>query len=421
MKKRVNTGDLRPGMYVFELDRPWLDTPFGVHSFSITTPEQLSQLRQHCEYVVVETDLEMPDADTMFDPFQRTVSPPGVDRPELELEILRKYSAPGYEQSRYMDMYPVETGIRAVRSVHDQTIQLVDDIFRQVSLGRRFVATAASTMVSELAESVIGNPDALVCLSLMEQTHAPLVHHSVRTAIFAMVLGRHLGMSKMQLQSLGLGTLLHDIGKTRVPTEILECGYELNESEQSLLHAHVKHGIDILENTEGVPADAIDVTRLHHEHYDGSGYPKNLRENEINQFGHIGAIVNFYDNLTFPPPGKHAAAPYRALKIMYELRGRQFHPQLVEEYIRCMGMYPIGSVVEMRSGEVGVVVALNRTRRLKPRVELVLDGSHKRFKPPISVDLTQYRNRHGEFLEIARATENGAFDFNPLDYLPVVA
>jgi putative nucleotidyltransferase with HDIG domain len=420
MKKRVETGGLKLGMYVFELDRPWLDAPFGVHSFSITTPELLTRLRQHCDYVFVETDLEMPESSITCDPLQQAYASPGLDRPELELEILRKYSDPGYEQTRYVDKHPVETEISTVRPSHEQTIQLVDDIMRQVTIGRRFTVGPASALISELTDSIINNPDALLCLSLMEQTHAPLAHHGFRSAVLAMVLGRHLGMDKKQLQTLGIGTLLHDIGKTQVPTEILECGHELNDVEQDMLREHVSYGVTILENTDGIPSDAIDVARYHHEHFDGTGYPAGLRGNEINQFGHIGAIVNFYDNLTFPPPGKRAVAGHRALKIMYERRTKSFHSQLVEEFIRCMGMYPIGSVVEMRSGEIGVVVALNRVRRLKPRVRLVMDSNHQHYAEPEIIDLTSYRNHRGESLEIARAMENNAFAFNPPDYLPVV-
>jgi putative nucleotidyltransferase with HDIG domain len=422
MKKRVEVGDLKLGMYICELDRPWGDPPFVAQGIAINTPEQITQLRQHCEFVFIETDLEMPILATHVD----TVPQPPVgfsrlNRPELELEILKKYSDPGFGQDRHADTVNVEEEISTIQATHLQALELMDDIMRAVRHGRHINTAATLSIVSVLTDSVLRNPDALVCLTLPQQIHAPAAQHSVRTCVLALVLGRHLGMRTRQLHELGIGALLHDIGKARVPLEILECGNPLNEEETRILRKHVADGVAILESTPGIPLAAVDVARYHHEHFDGSGYISGLRKNEISQFGHIGAIVNFYDKLTRPSPATGSVAAYTALKVMYEKRATLFHPHLVEEFIRCMGIYPIGSIVEMRSGEIGVVVALNRDRRLKPRVALVLDSNHQHLDHTSVVDLSRYRNYCGEVLEIANVAENNTYDFDPMDYLPIVA
>jgi len=419
MKKRVEVEDLRPGMYVVELDRPWPEFSPGEHGFAIMTSDQLSKLRALCAYVYIETDLEVlaNASDTLHDPasFSR------LDRPELELEMLKIFSAPGLGHDQYPDTQSMEAEIRTIRLVHEQAVELIDEVMRVVRLGRSIDVAATKRIISDLADSIIRNPDALVCFTAMRQTQTTTAEHGLRTCILALALGRHLGMRKRQLGDLGIGTLLHDIGKTQVPQEILECGHELSEEERCILEKHVADGVAILESTEGISSSAIDVARQHHERYDGNGYPTGLRENEIGQVGHIGAIVNYYDSLIHPRPGKKSVPSHTALKIMYEHRGKLFHPGLVEEFIRCMGIYPIGSIVEMRTGEVGVVVSLNRARRLKPRVVLVISADQKYFETPAVVDLTRHRNSYGELLEIAGVAEGHAYGFDPLDYLPSVA
>jgi putative nucleotidyltransferase with HDIG domain len=420
MKKRVEVEDLEPGMYVSELDCPWQQSPFP-HGFIITTPEEIAQLQTHCAHVFVETGPG--DSGTALPP-DPILNPPlssRLDRPELELEILKKFSAPGVGQSKYTDTHSMEAEIATIGDTYEHAVELINDLVRDIRLGRNINSAATSSVISELADSIIRNPDALVCLTLIRRMHVPTAQHGLRTCILALALGRHLGMSKKQLNDLGIGALLHDIGKTRVPQEILECGHELNEAEQRVLRKHVDDGVTILENTEGFAPAAVDIARQHHEHYNGSGYPKGLRENEISQFGHIGAIVNRYDNLINPRPGRRAVPAHKALKILYELRGNLFHPHLIEEFIRCMSIYPIGSIVEMRTGEVAVVVALNRMRRLRPRVALVMGPDQTAYDQPQIVDLTLFHNQHGEPLEIVNVADGSAYGFNPLDYLPIVA
>ena len=421
MEKRVEVGDLKLGMYVSELDCPWSETPFAPPGFTIRTPEQITQLLAQCAYVYIKTGLTTSEPEVRSDPLLDPSAFYRLDRPELELEILKKYAAPGSGQNKYHDTCSIEDEINEIRRAHKQALELVDDLMHAVRLGGNLDATAAIHIVSLLADSIIRNPDALVCFTHLRQTHAATAEHGLRSCILALALGRHLGMAKQQLTNLGIGMLLHDIGKTRVPQEILECGHERNEEERRILRMHVSDGVAILESTEGIDSSSIEVARQHHEHYDGSGYPRGLCENEISQFGHIAAIIDRYDNLTCPLPGRRAVPPHKALKILYELRGKLFHPHLTEEFIRCMGIYPIGSIVEMRTGEVGVVIALNRMRRLKPRVSLIVGTDQSYRERPQIVDLAHYHNQHGEALEIVRVADSNTYEFDPLDYLPVVA
>ena len=424
MRKRVEIGELKLGMYVCELDHQWPDSPFGTQSFALKSVDQIKLLARHYNFVFVETDLETPEPELVAPEYSQPASFTHLQRPELELEILKKYASPGGNNGNYVDLVSVEEEIDAIRDTHKQAAALIENMMQQLRQGKNLNTVATREVVSAFTHSIVRNPDALVCFTRMKETHASTAQHSLRCCILALALGRHLGMGQRQLYDLGIGALLHDIGKTRVPIEILECGHVLNEEEIQAYRKHVPEGVVILENTKGIPEASIELVRLHHERYDGTGYMHGLSGNEISQFGHIGGIVNFFDGLTHPRPGHRQVSAHITLKMIYEQRGRMFHPQLVEEFIRCMGIYPIGSIVEMRSGEIGVVVALNRARRLKPRVAIVHDPAEP-TEPAVNtvsvVNLADHRNQRGKALEIANVLDENVCDFDPSDYLPVVA
>lgn len=421
MKKRVESGKLKLGMYVCEIDRQWPDSPFANQGFAIESADQLKLLSEHCRYVYIDTSVSPSETAPSDPPDKNIVKFSRLDRPELELEMLKKYAAPGQTRNGYPDRISVEIEIETVRETYKRAVMLIESVLSEVRHGKKLNAIAIVDLVSQLTDSIIRNPDALICFTKINTERDTTAQHGLRCAILALAFGRHLGMKQPQLHDLGIGALLHDIGKTRVPIEILECGYELNDEEKQSYRKHVADGIVILESTDNISSASVDVARHHHERFDGSGYALGLAKNEISQFGHIGNIVNRYDELTNDRPGQQRIPAHMALKLMYEKRDQVFHPHLIEEFIRCMGIYPIGSIVEMRSGEVGVVVALNRTRRLKPRVSIVLDPACEVVSNPVIVDLSIHRNQRGEVLEIANVLEEKAYNFDPRDYLPVSA
>ncbi len=421
MRKRVEIGKLKLGMYISELDRQWPDSPFGTQSFVLESIDQINLLTRHCDHVYVETDLETPEAAFENLDNNNAVGFTLLQRPEIDFALLKKLASPGRNNGKYGDLVSAEKEISTIRDTHNKAVELVEDLMHQVRQGSNLNVSATHEVVSEFTDSIVRNPDALVCFTKMKEARASTAQHGLRCCIHALALGRHLGMGKTQLHDLGIGALLHDIGKTLVPIEILECGYDLNEEETRIYRKHVTDGVAILENTADIPAASIELARLHHERFDGSGYTSGLSGNEISQFGHIGGIVDAFDRLTNSRPGHKQVPAHIALKMMYEQRGKMFHPHLVEEFIRCMGIYPIGSIVEMRSGEVGVVVALNRTRRLKPRVAIIQDPAASGLNNVLVVNLDEHRNQRGETLEITNVLDENVCDFDPTDYLPVVA
>ncbi|MGE5240706.1 MAG: HD-GYP domain-containing protein, partial [Bacteroidota bacterium] len=209
--------------------------------------------------------------------------------------------------------------------------------------------------------------------------------------------------------------------KMKVPNEILNKPGTLSDYEYALMKSHVPRGVEILDKTSGIPRPAIVVARCHHERYSGSGYIGGLKGDQIGLFGMIGGIVDCYDAISSDRAYHAGMSAHAALKKMYEWRNRDFHPALVEQFIQCMGIYPIGSVVELNTGEIGVVVAMNRMRRLKPRVALVLRADFSPLPGATTVDLMEYKTSDGRPCEIDRVLEPGVHGINPVHYMPVTA
>jgi putative nucleotidyltransferase with HDIG domain len=280
----------------------------------------------------------------------------------------------------------------------------------------------AKKAVAGMVESVVRNPDALVWLTQLKKKDEYTALHSLRVCILALTFGRHLELSPEQLNILGIGALLHDVGKFKVPNEILNKPARLTDAEYQIMKTHVPLGVEILENTPNIPPAAIEVARRHHERYSGSGYINGFSGDEIGLFGLIGAIVDTYDAITSDRAYHSGMSAYDALNLLYQARNTEYHTGLVEQFIQCMGVYPIGSVVEMNSGSVGVVISINRARRLKPRVALVLDPDKQPYVPASVVDLFKSpMDSNGKVLEIRKVLPSGMYGIVPANYLPVSA
>jgi len=272
-------------------------------------------------------------------------------------------------------------------------------------------------VVANMVESVVRNPDALVCLSQLKNVSEYTALHSIRTTIIALAFGRHLALSRDELNILGTGVMLHDIGMVKVPKEILAKQSNLTPEEFDIMTRHVQWGLEIVQASGGVPPGALDVIAQHHERGDGNGYPHKRQGTAITPAGMMGAIVDVYDAITSDRNYGTALSAEDALKSMYEWRGKDFQPNLVEEFIRCMGIFPIGSLVELSNNTVGVVITINRARRLKPKVALVLTATKAPYSRRVIADLADHKDSRGQEIKIARVLPTGSFNINPMDYI----
>jgi len=423
MLKKIPVDELKMGMYVARLDRPWTGTRFMFQGFEISTPEALEELKRVCQYVTVDTHpptVNSPSSGLGRAPSQEPGTQGAPEQPGQARGQKAVLQNPAASLHWHPDVTTLEEELEAVREVEGRARTAVFAILDDVAFGRSLDTAGAKEIVSELAESVIRNPDAVIVLSQLKHVDEYTAMHCLRVSLLALVFGRHLGLSRPELNLLGLGALLHDVGKMKVPLEILNKPARLTEPEFEIMKSHVPHGLKVLENSPGVHRTALEVVGRHHERYSGGGYVTGINGDDIGLFGLIAAIVDCYDAITSDRVYHRGIPAHEALTKMYEWRVKDFHPGLVEQFIQCMGIYPIGSIVELENGAIGVVVTVNRERRLRPRIALVLNADKKRYKRTKIVDLRELGDQHpGKAVEIRAVLPDGSYGIRAFDYLPI--
>lgn len=352
-------------MYVCELDRPWLDTPFLMQGFVIEDVDDARVVAEYCEHVWVDTDYEVP-----------------ASQDSSNVGTLNQSVSDIFEHET-----PVEAEHKQVQSRFHKARSFTRDFLEGVRDGRAVDAEQAADTVEQCVDSIMRNPDALLWMVKIRQESEYTAEHSLNVCILAVAFGRQLGLSKAQLETLGLCGLLHDIGKMRVPPEILNKSDPLSTKEMNMMKAHTVHGRNLLLSTPSVCDTVVDAAYSHHERIDGLGYPRKLSGENISRYARIISIVDAYDAMTAKRCYSPAISTTDALKIIYEERGKQFDEALALAFIRTIGLFPVGSVVELANKEVGVVVENNPRFRHLPRVLLLLDGRQAKREPPKVIDL----------------------------------
>ncbi|MDX1593997.1 MAG: HD-GYP domain-containing protein [Gammaproteobacteria bacterium] len=407
MEKKLSTSELRIGMYVSRVDRPWLDTPFMFQGFRIRNDHDIDNLRRYCRHVYVdETKVE----EKAPEPLLTFGTLPLTDE-------LKKIPGMPVERVAYGDVTSIEEELPRARDSKHALGDAVEALVRDIRIDKKIDAGAMKGAVDDMVQSVIRNPDALLWLTKLRSVDSYAYDHAIDTAVLAVMFGRHLGLSRDQLHDLGLAGLLFDVGKLKLPPDLLTKPGKLTDEEFTLVRRHVDFGVEILSQGSGVPPRVLDGVRHHHERHDGRGYPMGLMEGEIPIFARIIAIVDCFDAITSKRPFREPISAHHAIRQMYEWRDTEFQAQLYEQFIQCLGVYPTGTIVELSSGEIAIVVAQNRTRRLRPRVMLILDEEKVAFERNSVLDLGDELPGPGERpLEIVDSHDSGAFGIDPTRY-----
>jgi HD-GYP domain-containing protein (c-di-GMP phosphodiesterase class II) len=417
--------DLEVGMYVSALDRPWMDTPFLVQGFYIISQQDIEELERHCKFVYVDVYRSKVSPSRRN---SRIVGTVGVSKPWLSdvqpavVDVkfkprtgdAAKILFPHRTLRKYDDSADLQQELVKAKSVHSDLSSAVGDMMERFRHGGALELSGIRHAVDPMVESVVRNPDACVWLARLKTESTYAYHHSVGASIWAVALGRHLGLPKVDLQRLGLGALLFDVGKLKIPPELLQKRERLSRGEFELLKSHVQFGMEMLQNTGVLNRTVSDMVESHHERHSGNGYPRGLKGEEIPVFARIAAIVDCYDAITSRRPYSNPLSPSAAVKKLYAWRDVDFQAELVEEFIQAIGIYPAGTLVELSNGEVGVVLSEYRTRRLRPRLLMVLDREKRPLAEPRPLDLrAATHDDEGKPLEISTSLEPGAYGVDP--------
>jgi putative nucleotidyltransferase with HDIG domain len=415
----IPTEQLRTGLYISRLDRPWTDTPFLFQGFVVENDEQLQTLRRLCRVVYVEVSRE--EAEELNSATVRPTSSVRLSAPDRSdsLVALSADATALVNRVPVKDPVPLKTELSLATTTFGEAKRAVNSIFDNLRRGGGLDVPHLENVVDSMVDSVLRNRDAMGWLARLKSTDDYLYHHSLAASVWALAFGRHLGLDKETLKAIGTGAMLLDVGKTRLPIDLLKKPDKPSDQEWRLIHEHVNHGVELLRATADVDQRILAMIANHHERLDGSGYPGGLKGDEIPLVGRIAGIVDCYDAMIAERPYARPKSPYDAVRELKRLGGVAFPAQLVELFIQAVGVFPTGTLVELNTGEVGIVIGQNRFRRLRPEVMLILD-EHKKLREEFTiVDLLTCGDNTGKkepTLWITRGLERGAHGIDPTEY-----
>ncbi len=403
MIKKIKVERLKPGLFVHDFNSGWLHHPFLRNQIKIESDEEIDKiLKCQIREIYIDTDkgLDVDDAPTAQ---------------EVTAEIrsgLDKLSAPAKTESRRPLREEIVQARRLINEAKKTTRRLLDE----VKIGKQIDVPQVENVVERLTESVLNNKDALISLVRIKQKDEYTYMHSLAVSVLCISFARHLGLDAAKTKQIGVGGLLHDFGKVKIPQEILTKPGPLTEQEFEIIKTHVEHGESILKQTTRVDERSIRVTAHHHERLDGSGYPQGLKKDQISLFGQMAAVVDIYDALTAERCYKDSMPPTEALKKIFEWSEGYLNRQLVEQFIAHVGIYPVGSLVRLRSGNVAVVVEHGEKGLLYPVVRVIYDAHRGSFVTPFDVDLSR-KAAKGDSDDIVACESATRWHFQPEQYL----
>ncbi len=415
MIKKIRSEDLQVGMFVQNFNTPWVDHPFLTGQRKIRTAGELAVVIKHGAVEVTIDTARGTDSPRAFLPEE---SPPQAETLRHSLvrdtDHLAGPTGPQVVESTTKAV-PFDEELRKAQEVYDQAKETVKNIYRDARLGKAIDGERARDTVGGMIESVFRNRDALLSLARLKSYDDYTFQHSLNVAVLSLNLGSHLGILDLELMRLGIGALLHDLGKVFLPESILNKQGALTKLEFGMVKKHPEQGARLLEASDSVPEDCALVAKNHHERYDGSGYPNALVGMGPGKFGLIAAIADVYDAMTTTRCYQQRFPPTTALKKVYEWAGSFFHPIYVRKFIQCLGIYPSGTVVQLDNGWVGVVLRQNRDELLLPWVRLCRDAAGHPLKTVQDVDLRHpaANERAPEAREVARVLEPKAVGVDP--------
>lgn len=385
-QEKVDVNELVTGMYVSGLDRPWSQTPFPLQGFYVREPDEIEQLKLFCKWVFIDTQrgkkpLNKLETLKKGEEVEKS-APQGRQREEIKVAPMK------IRHQQYAEVVPLRKEVARADKIHQGTNEVVTSFMTDLRDGKPLQFRSAELVANQLVDSALNNPDALSWLSRVKEKDEHTYSHIVRSAIWAMLFARHIGLDKKDMNILAAAVLLKDVGKVKLPQKILETDPEERTPEQEEEYRKfIVLGTETLEKTEGVSKQVINVIKHHCEMFNGSGYPDGLRGDRIPFLSKVIGIVTVYDTVTNPRHVRYPLAPSRAMARLYDMRNIEFQEELVVQFIQALGIYPTGTLVELSTGEVAVVVEQTFERRLKPKVMVVLDANKKKLETPFPFDL----------------------------------
>lgn len=403
MLKKISVKQLTVGMCLKEFCGSWMDHPFWRNSFVITDPKDIERIRASS---IKEVWIDCAKG------IDVAPDEPAIAEAETEAQVEAELNNAAAAQR---DTAPTSTSAEIARAARicAQARRAVTSMFQEARMGKAIDAGNATKLVEEIADSVTRNPGALISLARLKTADDYTYMHSVAVCALMIALGRQLKLDEELIRKLGIAGLLHDLGKAMMPLDVLNKPGKLSDDEFRIMKSHPEEGYKLLQDSHGIDDITFDVMLHHHEKTDGSGYPKGLKNKEISLYAKMGAVCDVYDAITSNRPYKAGWCPAESLRRMAEWANGHFDPTVFQAFVKSLGIYPIGSLVRLNSGRLGLVIEQSARSLLTPRIKVFFSTRSNTRIPPEIIDLSQ----SGCAEKIASRENPAKWNFPDLDEL----
>jgi putative nucleotidyltransferase with HDIG domain len=372
MLKKIQVTQLCKGMYINDLKCSWFDHPFVFSRFKLESDHDIRKM--------IAAGVQVVEIDTSK----------GLD---LVISKNKELSAVQVEENSRADepvkKIAVVQELAQAKIAYAEAGVFITQMMSNVKMGQYVELEQVNPVINKMSASILRNQNALLGLSRIRVMDKYTFEHSVSVAILMMSFAKDLGLSKRIINEVGIGGLLHDIGKTLTPSEILNKPGKLTEKEFIVMKQHVVDSYNILQKTKGLSQISLDVAGQHHEKYDGSGYPHALKGDAISLYGQMAAITDVYDALTVDRCYHEGKEPSEVLKLLLKWSGSHFNAELVQKFILSVGIYPPGSLVLLSNHYLAKVIDIHENM-LKPEVELLVNTKKRSYVPRRIINLAEY-------------------------------
>ncbi len=377
MIKKISIQQLKPGMFIHNINCAWIEHPFLAGTLKVKNDK------------AVETIIGLGISELYIDTLKGLDVSDAPTETEVNTEIEHKMQAMAEQTKPIITTSTLREELKTSKKVYKEANRIISNIMHDARIGRQIEVERIEPVVGQMANSILRNKDALLSLCRIKNKDDYTFLHSVSVGALLISFAHALDFNRTVIKQLGVGGMLHDIGKTKVPNEILNKPSKLTEEEFIIMKSHVVHGCSILRRSPGIAQVSFDVAAQHHERFDGSGYPLGLKNLETSVYGQMAAIVDVYDAITADRCYHKGMTPTVAVRKMFEWSKFHFNPNLLRTFIRTVGIYPVGTLVMLESGKLGVVIEQCETDMTKPLVRTVFDTKKNYFITPSDINLAK--------------------------------